>query len=352
MRALSSIDNVEVRVIADEDISQERRLMGWHSVDYGDAEVIVAPTPTQRQGLLRASRTADAHLFSGLGSYAGTNRSFTDLIRGHRNHVSILTESWEPVGLRGILRNAKYRLLARRYAAAIDSVFTIGGLARQQFVDVGIPAQKVWPFGYFVGKSDVTRIPMDSSPFSVLFVGSMNAGKQPYRILEAMRELRGFDWKLDFIGDGPESARIRSRAEEEGLSQKVSTFSFRPNDEIRQKMANSDLLVLPSSYDGWGAVVNEALQVGTRVAVSRDAGASELVRGELQGWTFSAKSTPELTSVISRAKAVIGKGEEDRKRLIDWSDYAISPKSGADYLLRVIGGAPGGPRVTMAPWLD
>lgn len=39
-------------------------------------------------------------------------------------------------------------------------------------------------------------------------------------------------------------------------------------------MLNADYLILPSLYDGWGAVVNEGLQSGCKVLVSKDCGAS------------------------------------------------------------------------------
>ena len=52
---------------------------------------------------------------------------------------------------------------------------------------------------------------------------------------------------------------------------------FMDNTKVRLAIEEADLLVLPSRFDGWGAVVNEALGAGTPVLVSDLCGSSYLV---------------------------------------------------------------------------
>lgn len=47
-------------------------------------------------------------------------------------------------------------------------------------------------------------------------------------------------------------------------------------EEIPSILSNQDILILPSIYDGWGAVVNEALQSGLYVISSNQCGAKDL----------------------------------------------------------------------------
>ena len=49
-------------------------------------------------------------------------------------------------------------------------------------------------------------------------------------------------------------------------------------------MAAADVLVLPSRFDGWGAVVNEALMVGTPVICSDRCGASDVIENGRNGY--------------------------------------------------------------------
>ena len=50
------------------------------------------------------------------------------------------------------------------------------------------------------------------------------------------------------------------------------------NEQVRQELLKSDVLILPSKFDGWGCVVNEALQCGLRVIVSDACGAHSLIQ--------------------------------------------------------------------------
>ncbi|MCO4254752.1 glycosyltransferase family 4 protein [Pseudarthrobacter cellobiosi] len=349
LRELSATPGVDVTVIADEDIPLERQSMGWETADYGSCEVIIGPSPSQRALILKRLRNADAHLFSGLASYPGPTSSFKDLLRGKRNHVSIISESWDPRGARASLRTLLYKHKVAKYGNAVDSILTIGELARKQFERAGIASGKLQPFGYFVDKSEALRMPTEGRPFRVLFVGSMSALKKPLMLLESLASFPDHDWELRYVGEGSELGKVRRSAEFAGVGQRVSFLPFGSNRQVRQEMADADLLVLPSSYDGWGVVVNEALQSGTRVAVSSAAGASELVRGELQGWTFSPAHPTELADVISSARQQLG---SDRRRLIEWSETAISPQAAAQYLLAVVElDGRGEDDAKAAPWL-
>jgi glycosyltransferase involved in cell wall biosynthesis len=58
-------------------------------------------------------------------------------------------------------------------------------------------------------------------------------------------------------------------------------------------------LVLPSVFDGWGIVVNEALQSGIPALVSDQCGAKELIRNGQNGLIFEANNVYELAQKLS-----------------------------------------------------
>ena len=63
-------------------------------------------------------------------------------------------------------------------------------------------------------------------------------------------------------------------------------------------MARAAAVVLPSRWDGWGLVVNEALQSGVPVIVSRAAGAAELIVHGQNGFVHEAGNLSALIEVI------------------------------------------------------
>ena len=82
-------------------------------------------------------------------------------------------------------------------------------------------------------------------------------------------------------------------------------------------MKNSDLLILPSKLDGWGAVTNESLLAGTPVLCTNTCGSSVLLDGRIRGesYKWSKKRTRKL---ILKWK---GKDnlEVNRNIIIKWS---------------------------------
>ena len=78
---------------------------------------------------------------------------------------------------------------------------------------------------------------------------------------------------LDIYGSGPEELRLKKMATKYG-----DVIKFHPPvpiDEVRKLMREHDVYVLASNgYEGWGAVVSEALEEGMRVIGTYEAGSS------------------------------------------------------------------------------
>jgi glycosyltransferase involved in cell wall biosynthesis len=79
-------------------------------------------------------------------------------------------------------------------------------------------------------------------------------------------------------------------------------------EDITLLMAQSELFVLPSTYEPHGIVVTEAMAAGTPVIASNNCGAArELVRNGKTGWLFAAGDSGDLLRVLRIATADEGK---------------------------------------------
>jgi glycosyltransferase involved in cell wall biosynthesis len=101
------------------------------------------------------------------------------------------------------------------------------------------------------------------SPVELLFVGRF-VEKKGLRLLRAAVNCAGAHWT--FIGWGPEGPETWSASEREGLRLPGRL----PPERIVQAYQLADLLVLPSTGEGFPLVVQEALACGTPVLVSRE----------------------------------------------------------------------------------
>lgn len=346
IRSLAENTANEVTVVTNSLVPTSERLRGWGEVDYGKANLFTVNSWEEISQILQDSRSADVQMFAGLGVYPLITKTLKSLLRGNHGHISIFSESFDPRGIKKyirLFRLLRYRKLARR----IDTFFLTNELARNQFKLLGITDSKIAKFGYFIdAKQSVERI--TDSHLRIIYVGSLIARKNVVLLAKSIVSA-DITCSLTILGKGPQLAQIENIIGRTNKKIKVSVKQRIENKEVAKIIAEHDLLVLPSLYDGWGATVNEALMVGTRVAVSKLAGSSELVASELQGRTFMPNSIKELSDILILESSDLSLLRENRAALVHWSDEHISPYVVSEYFQSVVSRKPMQP-IQRPPW--
>ena len=92
---------------------------------------------------------------------------------------------------------------------------------------------------------------------------------------------------------------VRQMIEEKGLQREVILRPFEKPEEIRKAMLKSDIYLMTSDYEeGWGAVVNEAMNSGCAVIAGSVAGAVPyLIRHGKNGLVYQNGKTEELIAL-------------------------------------------------------
>lgn len=112
-----------------------------------------------------------------------------------------------------------------------------------------------------------------------LYVGRLSPEKNLTWLIEQMASApQGTG--LVLVGDGPERARLERLASDLGLDGRIRFAGRLEGEAVYAAMAVSDVLVLPSTSEPFGAVVAEGLAWGTPVLVSEFVGAKSLVTPE------------------------------------------------------------------------
>ena len=105
-------------------------------------------------------------------------------------------------------------------------------------------------------------------PFQFLFVGRLTSQKNWKTLLKALAEMQTQrDWELLVCGKGEDEIAMKELAIELAIDQKLSMLGYR--EDVYDLMANADLLVLPSWYEGMPNVVLEAMSIGLPIIASR-----------------------------------------------------------------------------------
>jgi glycosyltransferase involved in cell wall biosynthesis len=223
------------------------------------------------------------------------------------------------------------RGLKRFYISRATAGLPAGTLAREYLVDHGGPAERMFflpntcDVDWFSRESSRDRTGRDrlrgelglgEGPV-MLFVGRLVPVKGVDTLLQAIRALdtdgtarcagcaashKAQAAHLLVVGDGRQRGELAELVKSLGLEDRVHFIGSRPWTELPRLYAAADLLVLPSLFEPWGAVVNEALACGLPVIVSDAVGcAPDLVRTGENGWIVPAGDAQALARALGEA---------------------------------------------------
>jgi glycosyltransferase involved in cell wall biosynthesis len=313
IRELANMPGNTVHWCVTEDLPVLYRDRGYPVPDTGEVQVHVAPTPEQIAEL--ATLPGSVQVFFGLRGFALPLVAFKASL-GAPVHRFLMTENRYEPGARLLPRWLAYTWDALRYRRHLSGVFCIGHSGRyggaRFFSACGYPRERIVPFVHVVGNTPVQHMPVQRDHKEILYVGQLIVRKRVDLLLQAFSQLAMPSAHLRLIGQGPEEQNLRQLASELGIAERVSFSRGMPNAGTVAAMAAADVLVLPSRFDGWGAVVNEALMVGTPVICSNRCGASDLIENGRNGHVFEAG---KVHALLQRLQSVCQDFHWDRAAL-------------------------------------
>jgi glycosyltransferase involved in cell wall biosynthesis len=158
----------------------------------------------------------------------------------------------------------------------------------------------------------------------VLFCAKLQPWKRPLDLLQSFASAQVTDSHLVFAGDGPLRQDLEAQAKALGLANRVHFLGFKNQSQLPAVYSASDLLVLPSEYDAFGVVVNEAMLCGCAVAVSDRVGSGrDLISSGENGFIFPCGDRDALAAILRDAlndqKQLRRMGANARRRMETWS---------------------------------
>ncbi|WP_348946091.1 glycosyltransferase [Chitinibacter sp. FCG-7] len=114
------------------------------------------------------------------------------------------------------------------------------------------------------------------APLRLLFVGRIAEEKQPQLWLDTLVALnmQGVAAQLTIVGDGPLEADLQAAVQDRRLTSQVVFAGRREN--VGEYLANADVLLLTSGFEGCPLVVLESMPIGLLVASTNAGGVYEL----------------------------------------------------------------------------
>jgi glycosyltransferase involved in cell wall biosynthesis len=170
------------------------------------------------------------------------------------------------------------------------------------------------------------RTSWGASPVAVviLFCAKLQPWKRPLDLLQAFAKTNLSNALLVFAGEGPLRAQLQAEAAALGVTSRVRFLGFVNQTQLPAIYTAADLMVLPSSYDAFGVVVNEAMLCGCPVAASDHVGAArDLITHGGTGFVYPCRDVTALAAILHEASAgstrLSAMGRAARARMESWS---------------------------------
>jgi glycosyltransferase involved in cell wall biosynthesis len=353
LRALASMPGQIVTVVAEYELTEVRKSIGWNTPDCSPARVLIEPLNAEIERLIDTDCGRDTIHMIAMEKRGSLNRRVLPRLVRTEAMVGLMSETVDNRGILGLVRRAKYCLERYSIEDKVDFLLVVGQVGVQWYKSVGYDPSRIFPLIYVTERptsaADIEDAREETEAFRVLYLGHFIRRKDGVTAIRALSGLPDLDWQFDAVGNGPDLERWKRAASESGVAGRIRFHGAVNNKMIGNLFEKTDLLLLPSRYDGWGAVVNEALMCGVPVVCSDNCGAAELLREPWRGATFTAGSAEDLKMVL---REWMGRGKrttESSARIREWSS-AIEGGPLARYLVEVIEYMRDGGERPTPPW--
>jgi glycosyltransferase involved in cell wall biosynthesis len=283
------------------------------------------------------NQTLEEHKFDIVLLHGYTHRFARQLIRLKSKYgykVILRGEFTEMPRRKAGLRSIARRIYLSWFYRHVDHFCPIGEDAKDHLLRYGVEQSKTTVAPYSVDDVLISRslgkyerassrkaLGIPESDVVFLFSGKMIHRKQPLLLGEAFLSLskRYENFTTVFLGSGEQYQALCEQLEPR-LGQRFIAPGFVNQSDLGLYFTAADVFVLPSTYDTWGLVVNEAMHYGLPCVVSDKVGSRlDLVSPGETGEIFRFDCLKELENALQRFMEAPGKarsmGDKALKRI-------------------------------------
>jgi glycosyltransferase involved in cell wall biosynthesis len=288
----------------------DRKLVEYLRAQGDDVEIISLPW-----------RNYAAHLTDNFRFKLPAN--FDILIQDELNHPSLIVANRKPhpypivslvhhlrcSELRPKWQNDLYRLAEKKYLQSVDGFIfnsqTTKGVVNS-LIGNGLPDVVAYPptdrFGEVISEKEISER-ATSDKLKILFLGNVIERKGLHTLLEAIRPST-FDLQLDVIGsltaDPAYARQMQDFVTVNGLPSTVNFCGALNNEQLLDKLRQAHLLVVPSSYEGFGIVYLEGMAFGLPAIGTTAGAAGEIIEHGKTGYLIVPNDSTTLSTYIAQ----------------------------------------------------
>jgi L-malate glycosyltransferase len=146
-------------------------------------------------------------------------------------------------------------------------------------------------------KTSREKLEMSKDKFYLVSVGRL-VERKGYKYLIKSLSLLPKKIHLNLIGDGPLENQLKNLAKKLKIENRINFLGFIPEEKKFQYLSNSDLYVLSSLHEGFGIVLQEAMQANLPIVATNNGGQIDLIEENINGLLLEPKKPVEMAKKI------------------------------------------------------
>jgi len=218
-----------------------------------------------------------------------------------------------------------YRFIESQYLSSVDGFIFNSRATKGEVIRAGVnlrgrPSIIAHPAGDNL-KSDITESEIKNraraaGPLRLVFVGNIIPRKGLHILLEALEPIPNNLYHLDIVGSIPIDSNygqeIRNMLSNRAAAGTITIYGYLDDIQLGQILRKSHLMVVPSSYEGFGISYLEGMGFGLPAVGTNAGGAAEVITHGSDGYLIKPGDTQALQQHILELA-------HDRGRLLQMS---------------------------------
>lgn len=211
---------------------------------------------------------------------------------------------YKAISPRGLIR--KYNDHTK-YRKGNVYLLCFGAYVASDFHIVRAYPDKMYRFGYFpqtkVYEGDELYAKKPSlETVHIVWAGRFMPLKHPEFVLRLAKDLKeaGYAFHIHFVGGGEMEEELKKQREEWNFTEEITMYGFQSPEKVREIMEQSHIHLFTSNHlEGWGAVVNEAMNSGCAEVVNSEVGAAPfLIKHKENGLIYKEGSYEDFRTCV------------------------------------------------------
>jgi glycosyltransferase involved in cell wall biosynthesis len=212
--------------------------------------------------------------------------------------------------LRAGWQNTFYRQVERRYLDSVDGFIFNSQTTKNSVAQISLINQRPWiiatpagdRFDPKIKSIEIAARAQQSGPLRLIFLGNLIPRKGLHILIESMAQLEQGCCTLEVVGGfdttNSYTQRLFQQVKDAGLEASIRFHGPQSDEALVNLLENSQVLVVPSSFEGFGIVYLEGMNFGLPGIGTTQGAASEIIVHGETGYLINPEDSVGLAVLL------------------------------------------------------